>query len=212
MVLTGAVVAMLMTTSYVLGQAQSPTQTPAMTSQQPQLSKDSEQRYLKDAASDSNLEIELGSYVQTKSIPADVKQLAQMMVNDHQHVKQQIQEVAGKTGNKISADHMEKSDHATLDHFKDLPDTDLAREYTFFLIGNHQRDFLNSQYVGNHASDSNIRNFAQGYANSLQQHLQHSEQVAQASFGSQFPGFAQPAGGTMHDHGQTGGNSGHSGY
>jgi predicted outer membrane protein len=159
-------------------------------------------------AMEGRIETRVSEIAAQKSQNAQVKQIAQRMVQDHQQMQQQLQQTAQQLGVKIpEAQPMhEQSELSKL--YTSLPAEQFDQRYIAWLNACHARDVAAFEAEARIAQAAPVKQFAQQQLPTLQQHYQKIQQTA-VTLGVLGAGEAVPASGQIQ--GGSGGSGGSSG-
>lgn len=138
--------------------------------------KEDDSEYLVFAAGLDMKEIELGKLALQKSGNADVKGLAQMMIDAHTKSLKDIQAVAQAKNISLPEAMPEKGQEA----YKDLNDktgTDFDRKYADKMVEGHEKAIEKMEKASEKANDAEIRMWAANMLPTLRMHLDHAKQV-----------------------------------
>jgi putative membrane protein len=138
---------------------------------------DDDADFARKAASDGQLEVELGKYAAAHASDAEVKRFGRMMVDDHSQANQQLQDLAKKKGiqvePKLSADQREKATELMR-----LKGADFDKAYVDAMVEDHEKavDTFGKQANQN---QSDIDHWAASTLPKLRDHLAHARELQQ---------------------------------
>jgi len=122
--------------------------------------------------------IQMGDLAQQKSQSADVKQLAQKLVNDHTQMDDKwFKPLANQLGVSVPKGPSKK-DRKTAEKMEALSGPDFDAQYLTAMMKDNQKDLKEFQDEAKSAQDHNVKLVAQQGADLISQHLQLVEQVA----------------------------------
>jgi putative membrane protein len=135
--------------------------------------------FLKNAEQANSAEIALSQVAQSRAQNSDVKQLAQMMVTDHQACNQKVQAIAQAHGlvfdqsldwiNQHEVNRLQKADEATFD-----------KDYTKVMLKDHVKAIKMFQKAADDINEPDVKEFAANTLPTLRTHLRHAEDAARA--------------------------------
>lgn len=148
--------------------------------------KDPDAKFVLSVIRANTFEIQAAKLVIDKVQDQQVKQFAQMMLDDHTKALEQIRQ--SNKGKGAQDPGLALWQKAKLGMLSKLDPKDLAEAYSIDMVGDHQIAVLKYQCAANKVQDAQLKQFAQQMIPKLQQHLQHAQTVAQAQINS--PGDA----------------------
>jgi putative membrane protein len=135
--------------------------------------------FIKDAEQANSAEIALSQVAQSRAQNSDVKQLAQMMVTDHQACNQKAQAIAQAHGlsfdqsldwvNQHEVNRLQKADEGNFD-----------KDYTKIMLKDHVKAIKMFQKAANDIDEPDVKEFAANTLPTLRNHLRHAEDAARA--------------------------------
>lgn len=136
--------------------------------------------FLKEAVEGNLAEVALAEVAARKAQNPQVKQLAQMLQQDHRKANQQLEPIAQAHGismnQSLEAKHQKK-----LDRFQQLSGSEFDKEYTKDMLKDHQKDIAKYERAAQQIQESDVQQYAQTTLPKLRQHLQHAQQAALAA-------------------------------
>lgn len=136
--------------------------------------KEDDSQYLVDAAGMDMKEIELSKLALTKSTNADVKALAQMMIDEHTKASEATKALAGKKNITLPAALPEKGQ----DKYADLNDKtgkDFDKKFVEVMVDGHEKAIDKMEKASEKANDEEIRMWAANMLPTLRKHLEHAK-------------------------------------
>jgi putative membrane protein len=132
---------------------------------------------MKEAAQGGEAEVQLGQLAQQKAESPDVKAFGQRMVDDHTKANDQLKQVASQKGVTLPSqpDSKDKAEKARLEK---MSGAQFDKAYMNYMVSDHKKDVADFQKEASHASDPDVKNFAQTTLPTLQSHLQQAESIA----------------------------------
>jgi putative membrane protein len=135
--------------------------------------------FLKNAEQANSAEIALSQVAQSRAQNSDVKQLAQMMVSDHQACNQKVQAIAQAHGlsfdqsldwvNQHEVNRLQKADEGNFD-----------KDYTKIMLKDHVKAIKMFQKAADDIDEPDVKEFAANTLPTLRNHLRHAEDAARA--------------------------------
>jgi putative membrane protein len=135
--------------------------------------------FLNEAIEGNSSEIALAEIAQRKAQNSQVKQLASMIHKDHEKANKQLKPIAQAHGVSIN-ETLDSKDHSTLERFQKLSGTEFDKAYVTDMLKDHQKDIGKYQTAARTLQETDLKNYAQNTLPTLQKHLQHAKQAAQA--------------------------------
>jgi len=152
-------------------------------------SQNMDQEFVKSAAADNLFEIRLGEFIQQRVQDPQIKQFAQMLVQDHQQAQQQLKQAAQQAQIQVSED-LPQAKQAMLQEMQQKQGTDLETCFVFDQVGDHHKDLLKARYEAEKAQQPQIKQYAEQSVSTLRKHLREAEKLAERFV----PSEAQEAG------------------
>ena len=168
--------------------------------------KDPDTKFVLAAIRENTFEIEAARLVSQKVQNQQVKQLAQMMIDEHTKALEQIRQ--SNKGKNAQDPGLALWQKAKLGMLSNLSPKDLAEAYSIAMVGDHQVAVLKYQCAANKVQDAQLKQLAQQMIPKLQQHLQHAQTVAQAQINSPMDATASAHDAREGTAGSTGGIAG----
>lgn len=136
--------------------------------------------FVKEASQGNLAEIATAQLAQQKSQNPEVKNLAQMIQQDHQQAQEKLQTIAQTHG--IALDQNPTfSQRREKDKLEKLSGADFDQQYTKDMLEDHVTDIKKFQKASQKIEDSDVKQYAQETLPHLQMHLQHAESAAKAA-------------------------------
>jgi putative membrane protein len=133
--------------------------------------------FMRQAAAASLAEIQAGRIALDKSSSAQVRQLAQRIIDDHTKANDQLMSIAQRKQVALPTEPMpmQKQEAARL---QSLSGTDFDQAYARAMVMDHRKAIKMFGMESQEAMDSDLRQFASTTLPALKQHLQMAEQIA----------------------------------
>lgn len=133
------------------------------------------------SASSSMMELEASKLAQQKATNPQVKEFADMMVNDHTAANKEMRELA--TSKNITMPDSMSSDH--MDHVRELSEktgAEFDKAYMDRMVSAHESDVERFEDVAEDADydDAEVKAFASKTVTKLREHLERAKQIREA--------------------------------
>ncbi|HXS69418.1 MAG TPA: DUF4142 domain-containing protein [Candidatus Polarisedimenticolia bacterium] len=135
--------------------------------------------FVKEASEGNQAEIATAQLAQQKSQNPQVKDLAQMIQNDHQQAQEKLQTIAQTHGMALDQKptFTQRREQSKLEK---LTGADFDQQYTKDMLEDHVKDIKKFQKASQNLEDADVKQYAQETLPTLQSHLQHAESAAKA--------------------------------
>jgi putative membrane protein len=145
---------------------------------------DSDRDFLKKAEDGDIKERNIGRVVLEKSQTKDVKDYAQMLVDDHTKDLRKVVDLMNQKG-MAQPKELPEVQHEALGKLNGLSGAALDREFMSTMVEDHQKDITEFRKEVNSAQDEDVKYYAQHTLPVLQEHLQKAQMLnEQLSSGS----------------------------
>jgi len=136
--------------------------------------------FVKEAAAGNQSEIALAQLAQEKAQNPEVKNLAQMLQQDHQKAQEKLQTIAQAHGLTLdtSPTWTQKRAQGKLEK---LSGAEFDQQYTKDMLEDHVTDIKKFQKVAQTVEDTDVKQYAQETLPTLQTHLQHAASAAKSA-------------------------------
>lgn len=135
------------------------------------------QEFVKEAASGGLFEVQSSQLALKKSNDQAVKDFAQQMINDHEKANDQLKNIA-KGENITVSDQLLPKHQQLLDRLNNAS-SDFDKQYDQIQKQAHEETVTLFQNASRSLSDPQLKSFASQTLPTLQQHLQHANQLPQ---------------------------------
>ncbi|HEY3915976.1 MAG TPA: DUF4142 domain-containing protein [Verrucomicrobiae bacterium] len=135
--------------------------------------------FIKDAAQANSAEIALSQVAQAKAQNSDVKQLAQMMVTDHQTCNQKLEGIAQAHGVAVDQS-LDWINQHEVNRLQKVDTSDFDKDYTKIMLKDHVKAIKMFQKAADEVKDPDVKEFAANTLPTLRNHLRHAEDAARA--------------------------------
>jgi putative membrane protein len=146
--------------------------------QQQKLS-EKDKSFAKEAAIGGMAEVELGNLAQQNAQNDDVKQFGARMVQDHTAANQQLMQIlAGKDFSVPT--QLDEKHRKTADKLSKMRGAEFDRAYMREMVEDHDKDVKKFRQEATHASDPDIKGFAQQTLPVLEQHQKMAHDISKS--------------------------------
>jgi putative membrane protein len=135
--------------------------------------------FLQDAAQANQTEIAMANIAEGKSQNARVKELAQMLRNDHQQNYAQLQVIAQNHAVILDSSLSMMNQHA-VNRLQKANDADFDKDYTKVMLKDHVKCIARFDKAIADMQEADVKDYARSTLPTLRKHLQHSEDAARA--------------------------------
>lgn len=135
--------------------------------------------FIKEAAAGNQAEIATAQMAQEKSQSPEVKNLAQMIQQDHQQAEEKLQGIAQSHGVTLpqSGTWTERREASKLNK---LSGADFDQQYAKDMVEDHVKDIKKFQKASQNIQDTDVKDYAQTCLATLEKHLTHAEAAAKS--------------------------------
>ncbi|HYD91858.1 MAG TPA: DUF4142 domain-containing protein [Flavobacterium sp.] len=140
--------------------------------------KEKDEQFLMDAAEINYEEIQLSQLALQKGTSADVKTLAQMMVDEHTKALSDLTALAGRKAIAIPTAPTQKVQDA-YNNLNNKSGMDFDKEYCDRMVKGHKDAIDKFENASNNAMDAEIKSWAAASLPTLRNHLTHAETCEQ---------------------------------
>jgi putative membrane protein len=136
--------------------------------------------FVKEAAAGNQSEIALAQLAQQKAQNQEIKDLAQLIQQDHQQAQEKLQTIAQAHG--ITLDQNPGwSQRRAQSKLEKLTGADFDQQYAKDMLEDHVSDIKKFEKASQAIEDSDVKQYAQDTLPHLQAHLQHAESAAKSA-------------------------------
>lgn len=136
--------------------------------------------FLKEASMGNQAEITLAQMAQQKAQNPEVKNLAQMIEQDHQQAQQKLQTIAQANGVTLE-EKPTFSQRRTQSKLEKLSGADFDQQYAKDMIEDHVSDIKKFQKASEKLENSDLKQYAQETLPTLQKHLETAKSAAKSA-------------------------------
>ncbi len=138
-----------------------------------------DKKFLMDAAQGGNFEIQAAQLALQKSSSDDVKKFAQMMIDDHTKLNEQMKPVASEAGVTPPTD-LSKKDQKLLAQLKTTSGNTFDKRYIQVMLGDHQKDLKEFKAEASTGQLASEKSAAEQGTPIIQSHLDAAKAMAKA--------------------------------
>jgi len=136
--------------------------------------------FVKEAAAGNQSEIALAQLAQQKAQNPEVKNLAQMIQQDHQKAQEKLQTIAQAHGLTLDTTPGWTA-RRTQSKLEKLNGAEFDQQYTKDMLEDHVTDIKKFQKASQAIEDTDVKQYAQETLPTLQAHLTHAESAAKSA-------------------------------
>jgi putative membrane protein len=115
--------------------------------------------FIREVASGTKMEIQLGKYAQDNAASPRVKSFAAMMVRDHTKASEELRSIA-QSKNITVPDALERDHNDLLSDLQEKSGEEFDREYMSKMVDDHQEDVDNFTKYAEDGEDPDLKSFA----------------------------------------------------
>ncbi len=143
---------------------------PLNTNRDMQIQKADDKTFLRDAAIDGMVEVELAKLAVQRASNDSVKQLGQQMVDDYTKANDELKQIASKENINVP-DSLDSKHQSQVDKLSNLSGANFDRAYIKEELKDHRQDVKEFQNEAENGSKPEVKNFASKILPMLQEHL-----------------------------------------
>jgi len=136
--------------------------------------------FVKEASAGNQSEIALAQLAQQKAQNPEIKNLAQMLQQDHQQAQEKLQTIAQAHGLTLDTSPTFTQRRAQ-SKLEKLNGAEFDQQYAKDMLEDHVTDIKKFQKASQNIEDADVKQFAQQTLPTLQTHLQHAETAAKSA-------------------------------
>lgn len=136
-----------------------------------------------EAADDGMLEVQLGTLALTKATSPQVKQFAQMMVDDHTKANNELKALA-QTKNISLPTVLGNENQRDYDNLNEKTGADFDKEYMDMMVKDHKNYVDDFEKQAENGKDAEIKSWAAGKLAALRQHHEMAEKTQESVKGN----------------------------
>jgi putative membrane protein len=135
---------------------------------------DSEKQLLQQVADADRAEVQMGQLAQTNASSDKVKQLGQMLVDDHKQNSQQVQQLAQQKGVELK-DEPKPDEQSAMSKLEKTKGAQFDKAFLQHERDDHAKLLKQLQQQQDQVNDPDLKSFVTQTINAVQQHLQQTE-------------------------------------
>lgn len=135
--------------------------------------------FIKEVASGTKLEIQLGKYAQDNAGSQRVKSFAAMMVRDHTKASEELKSIAQRKNFTIP-DALEREHNDLLSDLQEKRGAEFDKEYISKMVDDHQEDVDNFKKYAEDGDDPDLKSFAAKMLPTLLAHQDSAKNIRDA--------------------------------
>ena len=133
-------------------------------------------QFMKDAAIGGLMEVEAGKTALAQSSNAEIKALAELIVQDHQIANTKLRELAGNKNVLLPTElPADKQEH--LNKMKEMKGADFDKHYLQMMEEDHQKDIARFEQASENLRSEDVRDFAKQTLPFLRKHAEKVKQI-----------------------------------
>jgi putative membrane protein len=131
--------------------------------------------FMADAAAGGMAEVELGKLAAEKASQSDVKQYAQMLVDDHSTANATLAKITRDKGFAVPPHALKPQDQAIYDRLSKLSGDAFDRAYIKQMVEDHEKDIAEFRKESARGADADVKQFAASTLPTLEKHLEEAK-------------------------------------
>jgi putative membrane protein len=136
-----------------------------------------ERQFIEDQMQDGQAEVRLGNLASERATSSEVKQFAQMMVEDHTKAGSDLQQLVRSENLQIDAPEANESDDL-YERLSKLSGAEFDREYIDAMVEEHE-EAVNELERHTDSDNASVKQFASSTLPVVQKHLEQAKQIQQ---------------------------------
>ena len=137
----------------------------------------SDEGFVREAASDGKIEVELGRYASRHAADPQVKRFSEHMVTDHGKANAELQRIAERESIVMPTDAAVDED-PLVKKLTALEGADFDRAYMKAMVEDHEEDVAKFREMSQSAATPSVKAFAQKTLPTLEEHLKMAKEIA----------------------------------
>jgi putative membrane protein len=133
-----------------------------------------------DAADGGLYEVQLATLAQKKASSPEVKQFAQMMIDDHTKANNELKAAAGQKGITLPDVMSEKCQKKYYDLDQKAQGPEFDKAYMELMVKDHKDDIDKFEKEADKGEDPELKSWASGKLSALRHHLEEAERINEA--------------------------------
>ena len=137
---------------------------------------DADRTFLKKAEEGDIKERNIGRWMLEKSQNKDVRDYAQMLVDDHSKDLRNLVDLMNQKG-MPQPKGLPEVKHESMEKLEGLSGSALDRQFTILMVEDHQKDVIEFRNKANTAQDKDVKDYAMNTVSTLQKHLKKAQDL-----------------------------------
>lgn len=137
---------------------------------------DDDAEFAVEAADGSLMEVQLGTLALTKASSPEVKQFAQMMVDEHGKANNELKSLAQQKNITLPT-VMGNERKKEYDNLSEKSGAEFDKEYMDLMVKDHKEDIEEFEEQSEESEDAEIKAWASSKVSTLRKHLQEAERI-----------------------------------
>lgn len=130
-----------------------------------------------EAADGGLYEVQLATLALTRATSPEVKKFAQMMVDDHSKVNQELKDLAGKKGIALPDVMGEKKQERYYEFERDEKKENFDKKFMEQMVDDHEEDVKNFEKEAENGEDPDLKSWAAAKLSALRHHLEEAKRI-----------------------------------
>lgn len=137
---------------------------------------DDDAEFAVEAADGGLMEVQLGTLAVTKASSPEVKQFAQMMVDDHTKANNELKALAQQKNITLPTT-LGNENQRKVENLREKTGAEFDKEYMDLMVKDHKDDIDEFEDQAQRGNDPELKSWASSKVAALRQHLQEAERV-----------------------------------
>ena len=129
-----------------------------------------------EAANGGMMEVQLGTLALTKATSPDVKQFAQMMVDDHTKANNELKDLAQQKNITLPST-LDNEHQRKFDNLNEKTGADFDKDYIDLMVQDHKEDVKKFEDQGDDGKDADLKSWASAKVPTLRHHLEEAQRI-----------------------------------
>lgn len=133
--------------------------------------------FVNKVAASSMLEVELGQLAQNKAQSQEVKNFAQMMINEHRQANEKLQSSI-QDNNIVLPENLKENQEDKMQELRDLSGKEFDKEYMSMIVDMHEKDIDKFENMKDqNIQDQELQSWIDNTLTTLRQHHEQAKQI-----------------------------------
>lgn len=132
-----------------------------------------------EAATGSMMEVQLGTLALTKASDAQVKQFAQMMVDDHTKANNELKGLAQQKNITLPTT-LDNEHQRKFDNLNEKSGKDFDKDYIDLMVSDHKSDVRKFEDEAEDGKDADLKSWSSSKLATLRHHLEEAQRIQDA--------------------------------